>query len=655
MAAQKNKDFFLQLKQLIAIEERDEFDEIRTEFASLTPTEKEFRGRALLNLKLDEKHYSPAGHLLATFTLEGQKDLPIFTLQEGDMVSMVSHPPVSDEIASATVYDKTKNSLTIAFRESDRDMELLDVNRCRDIRFELHRSINRVTYKRMMEAMQEVYETQNTRLADLRDISIGDKEAKIKKSDAEDIKWQDVSLNASQKKAVGVALAAKDIAIVHGPPGTGKTRVLVEIIRQALLKKQSVFATAPSNTACDNLLDLLVSKGVNALRLGHPARISESLREHTLDFKLALHPTVKFIQKAEAELQKLYNKKERYDDRRSPGRDAERELRQEISFLRQEIRSMEKEVFQKVMRETQVFVGTPTSIQDKNLRDKEFDWVVIDEASQATEPISWIPITRASKVIMAGDHFQLPPTVRSKEAEAKGLGITLFERFYEVLKPESKALLDRQYRMNKMIMGFSSKIFYEDRLIADESVKDRTLWDLVGTDKCSDASKTFLKEPFVFIDTAGKGFEEKLELGSESRYNPEEAELVIDQLRILLEAGVPESEIAIICPYSAQVRYLNSKDKSILHPYRFEDVEIDSVDGFQGREKEVVIVSLVRSNLLGEMGFLGDTRRMNVAMTRAKRKLIVIGDSSTLASLAFYKSFIEYAEKNDAYKTVWEL
>ncbi len=313
-------------------------------------------------------------------------------------------------------------------------------------------------------------------------------------------------------------------------------------------------------------------------------------------------------------------------------------------------------------RVTQVFVGTPTSIQDKNLRDKEFDWVVIDEASQATEPISWIPITRASKVIMAGDHFQLPPTVRSKEAEAKGLGVTLFERFYEVLKPDSKALLDRQYRMNKMIMGFSSKIFYEDRLIADESVKDRTLWDLVGTDKCSETTKTFLKEPFVFIDTAGKGFEEKLETGSESRYNPEEAELVIDQLRILLEAGVPESEIAIICPYSAQVRYLSRLVGSALVADRGQaqgqpvpDIEIDSVDGFQGREKEAVIVSLVRSNLLGEMGFLGDTRRMNVAMTRAKRKLIVIGDSSTLASLQFYKSFIEYAEKNNAYKTVWEL
>ncbi len=648
MIAPKDRDFFLHLKQLVSIEERDEFEEIRAEFASLTSTEKEFRGRALLNLKLLEKHYSLAGHLLATFGLDGEKELPIFTLQEGDMVSMVSHPPVSEEIASATVYDKTKQTITVAFRESDRDMELLDVHRCKDVRFELHRSVNRATYKRMLEAMQAVYETENTRLADLRDISLGQKKAKTDPVQYTSIKWLDPSLNESQKNAVVTALSAKDVAIVHGPPGTGKTRVLVEIIRQALQRKQTVFAAAPSNTACDNVLELLVAKGVNALRLGHPARISEALREHTLDFKLALHPLAKPIKKAEAELERLKNKKNRYEDRRSPGWDAEKELKQDISFLRQEIRNMEKELFQRVMRETQVFVGTPTSIQDKNLKDREFDWVFIDEASQATEPISWIPITKASKVIMAGDHFQLPPTVRSKEAEAKGLGVTLFERFYEVLKPESKALLDRQYRMHEKIMGFSSKIFYENRLIADDSVKARTLWDLVGKPSCPEAMKTFLQEPFVYIDTAGKGFEEKLETGSESRYNPEEAGLVVEQLDLLLEAGVPASEIAVISPYSAQVRYLSRLAGSTL-------VEIDSVDGFQGREKEAVIVSLVRSNLLGEMGFLVDTRRMNVAMTRAKRKLIVIGDSSTLASLAFYKSFIEYAEKNDAYKTVWEL
>jgi predicted DNA helicase len=272
-----------------------------------------------------------------------------------------------------------------------------------------------------------------------------------------------------------------------------------------------------------------------------------------------------------------------------------------------------------------------------------FDLVIIDEATQATEPITWIPMAKTQRVIMAGDHFQLPPTVRSKEAEEKGLGVTLFERYYEILKDESKQLLELQYRMHEKIMGFSSRMFYQGLLVAHESVKDHTLADLKHVEKNHDT-----KEPLLFIDTAGKGFEERLEVGSESRFNPEEAGLVLIELEKMLKYGVDPNEIAVISPYSAQVRFLTSKSPD-------PKVEIDSVDGFQGREKDLVIVSLVRSNMEGEMGFLADTRRMNVAMTRARRKLIVIGDSSTLSSIKFYKDFISYAEEVGGYKTVWEL
>ena len=288
-------------------------------------------------------------------------------------------------------------------------------------------------------------------------------------------------------------------------------------------------------------------------------------------------------------------------------------------------------------------MGTPVSIQDKSLQEKIFDLLIIDEATQATEPIAWIPITRAKKVVMAGDHFQLPPTVRSKEAEKEGLGVTLFERYYEILGPESKQLLERQYRMNEKIMGFSSGEFYKNLLVADESVKHQTLAGLSVVEKNAET-----EEALIFIDTAGKGFEERLEEGSESRYNVEEAVLVLAELKKMLGFGVPPEDIAVISPYSAQVRYLTSQS-----PH--ENVEIDSVDGFQGREKELVIVSLVRSNMEGEMGFLGDTRRMNVAMTRARRKLIVIGDSATLSSIQFYKDFVSYADRVGAYKSAWEL
>ncbi len=628
-----DKDYFLILKDLVRIEESEEFEEIRSEYTSLSPAERERRGKALLNLRLAERHFSPAGHFLATFVLENNAVFPIFTLEIGDMVSLVARPLGEDDLLTGTIYEKTLDSITVAFQEEAPEAE----------RFELHRSVNRVTFKRMLETLDAVAQTQNTRLAVLRDISLGLRKAASGDLEEASIRWFDKGLNRSQKEAVHKALAARDIALVHGPPGTGKTTALIELIRQSLFLKQSVYVTAPSNTACDNLLERLVASGVNALRLGHPARVSQHLREHTLDFKLALHPAAKEIPLAEAEWGRLKSRLERYRDRRSPGREEEQALGRDISFLRQEIQHLRKEVFTRVMKEAQVVVGTPTGIQDRSIRERTFDLVVIDEATQATEPMAWIPMTSAVKVVMAGDHFQLPPTVRSKEADAKGLGRTLFERYYSVLPEDFRALLDRQYRMNEKIMGFSSRMFYEDRLIADDSVRTQTLSGLPGVQDTPDTN-----EPLLYIDTAGKGFEERLEEGSESRYNPEEAQLVLSELKKSLDAGVPPSGIAIISPYSAQVRLLTRLFSS-------PGVEIDSVDGFQGREKELVIVSLVRSNLTGELGFLNDTRRMNVAMTRARRKLIVIGDSATLSSLSFYKAFIAYAGEAGGYKSAWEM
>ncbi len=632
-----DKNYFHFLKKLVALEENEENEEIREEFTQLSPKERELRGKALLSLVLEEKHFSPADHELATFSRQHQKPLPLFSLETGDVVSLFPENLNGVDFPVGTVYEKTSSTITVAFNKALPDW--LE----KGLLYQLHKSINRVTYKRMTEALDAVFETKNTRLADFRDISLKEKSPSSEKINANDIRWCDECLNASQKEAVRKALSAKDIILVHGPPGTGKTTALVEIIRQSVLRKQSVFVAAPSNTACDNVLERLIEKGLNVIRLGHPARIAVSLREHTLDFKLALHPLSQEIADRQAHLNRFFKRQERYREKRSPGRDAEREVRGQIEELKDEIRRLRKEIFSRVMKEAEAIVGTPTSIQDKSIREKTFDVLVIDEATQATEPLTWIPMTRAKKVIMAGDHFQLPPTVRSKEAEEKGLGITLFERFYEILDADYRQLLERQYRMNEKIMGFSSMEFYKNLLIADESVKSQTLSGIRGVKKCADTA-----EPFIFIDTAGKGFEEKLEEGSESRYNPEEAQLVLDQLKKMLELGVPPKGIAVISPYSAQVRLLASQSPD-------PDIEIDSVDGFQGREKELVVVSLVRSNMEGEMGFLADTRRMNVAMTRARCKLIVIGDSATLSSIKFYADFIKYAETIGGYKSVWEL
>lgn len=633
----KDKEHFYHLKDLIRLEETEENEQIREEILQLSAEERQLRGKALLGLFLEEKHFSPAGHNLLSFSLKDKQEFPLFTLEPGDLVSIFPKGIRIDEIPSGTVYEKTKDTITVALSEPWPDWVENGIS------YELHRSVNRVTYKRMLESIDAVLETQNTRLAFFRDLSLGLKKTEYNEVRAKDIVWQDPGLNESQKNAVFCALSVRDIGLVHGPPGTGKTTVLVEIIRQTLLQKKSVFVTAPSNTACDNMVERLLASGIQVLRLGHPARITPALREHTLDFKLALHPLARNIEVKQAELFRLFKKEDRYRDRRSPGHEAEKEIRSEISFLKQEIKNMRKEVYERVIKETEVFVATPAGVQDKAIRDKVFDLVVIDEATQATEPISWIPIIRAKKVIMAGDHFQLPPTVRSQEAEDGGLGVSLFERFYEVLPEGCKALLTRQYRMHEHIMNFSSKIFYKSLLVADDTVKKAVLADLPAVTRCPET-----EEPIVYIDTAGKGFEEKLETGSESRYNPEEADLVLSILAKMLRLGIPASEIAVINAYSAQVRLLSSRSPDPA-------VEIDSVDGFQGREKELVIVSLVRSNMQGEMGFLADTRRMNVAMTRAKKKLVVIGDSATLATLAFYKSFIEYAESVGGYRTVWEI
>ncbi|MBI3251900.1 MAG: AAA family ATPase [Candidatus Omnitrophica bacterium] len=617
MTTAKDKNYFLFLKELVRLEEKEENEEIQSEFLNLSPQERQLRGKALLGLSLREKHFSPAEHSLATFCLKNKKPLPLFTLETGDIVSLYAENRKDSDYPAGTVYEKTKDSITVAFHSALPDWVEKGATH------QLHKSLNRATYRRMLEALDAVHQTQNTHLAVFRDISLGLEKPRLETSGGEKIRWFDKTLNASQQKAVSRCLAARDVALVHGPPGTGKTTALIEIIRQSLAERKIIFVTAPSNTACDNLLERLVACGMNALRMGHPARIGEPLREHTLDFKLALHPTARFIVQAERELGRL-------------------KIRSEINFKKQEIKNLRKEIFDRVMKEAEVIVGTPASLQDRALREKSFDLLVFDEATQATEPISWIPMTRVKKAVMAGDHFQLPPTVRSKEAEEKGLGVTLFERLYEILGAEFKTLLERQYRMNEKIMGFSSREFYDNKLVADESVRAWTLSTLPGVEKCAAT-----EEPLVFIDTAGKGFEERLEPGSESRYNAEEAGLVLDELKRMLGLGVPPEDIAVISPYSAQVRLLASLSPD-------PSVEIDSVDGFQGREKELVIVSLVRSNLEGELGFLNDTRRMNVAMTRARRKLIVIGDGATLSSLKFYKDFMKYAEEAGSYHTAWE-
>ncbi len=631
---------FTRLKELVELEEAEEINRFRLEFTEKTPEQRELIGKALLRLRAVEFHYNPAGHRLVTFEYADGRKLPIFSPDSGNVVSL-SKEGAGDsfDLPVGTVYEKENDRITVAF-----DFELPEWVDESGI-FHLNIAGNRSTYKKIFGTLKAVQSAKDIRLAQLRDISLGirkTRHADLTLPPLEKMPFFNPRLNQWQKEAVRMALESGDVALVHGPPGTGKTTVLIEIIRQEVGLGHAVFVTAPSNAACDHLLACLVAAQVPVFRLGHPARIMEHLRDHTLDFKLAKHPYAEAVDEYEKELHELYKKRDRRGERVWIP-DAEwSQIQEHAKELKNQIKELEKSILSQVFSETPVIVGTHAGSLDPAIRGKKFDLVVMDEATQGTEPSSWMPLLFAGKCVLAGDHFQLPPTILSEKAARQGLEVTLFERLHKIIPEEFKTMLRVQYRMNEKIMNFSSKEFYEGKLIADKSVKSHTLADLPDVKKLPET-----QEVLVFLDTAGRGFEEKLEVGSQSRFNEDESRLVIAELEKLRSAGVPASEIAVISPYSAQVRLLNSK---INNP----EIEIDSVDSFQGREKEVVILTLVRSNLEGELGFLADTRRMNVAMTRARRKLFVIGDSATLASIPFYADFIKYAESAGGYRSSWE-
>ncbi|SHM44144.1 AAA domain-containing protein [Mucilaginibacter sp. OK098] len=453
-------------------------------------------------------------------------------------------------------------------------------------------------------------------------------------------------LNLSQRSAVQKILSAEDVAVVHGPPGTGKTTTLVQAIRALIAQnKEQVLVVAPSNTAVDLLSEKLSNEGLNVLRIGNPARVSDKLMSLTLDSKMAEHSYVKDVKKLKKQASEYKNMAHKY--KRSFGkaeRDQRKALFDEAHKIMREVDKTEQFIIDDLVAKAQVIAATLVGSSHYTVRNVKFGTVVIDEAGQALEPACWIPILKAQKVIMAGDHFQLAPTIKSNEAARGGLSTTLLEKCV-ALHPEAVTLLDEQYRMNETIMGFSSKEFYGNRLKANDAVAYQLLFagDL----------------PLTFVDTAGCGFDEKLE--GTSSTNPEEAAFLIKHLTQLTTHEDTEytfdtfPAVAIISPYKEQIRILKELllSSDILQPYA-DKISVNTIDSFQGQERDVVYISMVRSNTTGEIGFLSDIRRMNVAMTRARKKLVVIGDSSTLGNFPFYADFIAYAEGVNGYVSAWE-
>lgn len=453
-------------------------------------------------------------------------------------------------------------------------------------------------------------------------------------------------LNLSQNEAVRKILEAQELAIVHGPPGTGKTTTLVAAIQQLVRSSSKpVLAVAPSNAAIDLLCERLARQSLRVLRIGNPVRVGDELQSLTLDHRISVHPDYKRIKELRKRASEFRNLAHKY--KRNFGAD-EREQRKalfaEAGRISHEVSNLEDFIIEDELHKADVIAATPVGAYNYAIRDLSFDTLVIDEAGQALEAACWIPVLKAKKVVLAGDHLQLPPTIKSEEAAAAGLGHTLMEKcagYY----PEATVLLETQYRMHGRIMGFPSKTFYGNRLIAHPSVKEA---GIPGDDA-----------PLEYIDTAGCGFEEQA--SGTSYVNPEEAVFLtsllfgyLENLR-MREVLTGDLSVGVISPYKRQVELL--KEKVEEHPqYKSwpEQISVNTIDAFQGQERDIIFIGMVRSNPEGITGFLNETRRMNVAMTRARKKLVVIGDSATLSRQAFYDDFISFTQDNEAYRSAWE-
>ena len=591
----------------------------------------EAQGDTLMHMVIADDRTGLGGRTIVNFVKrERNQILPWNRFRVGSPVVASDEQTLMD-VANGLVCGRTSSSIEVVFDEWPEGHF-----------FRLELSADEVTRKRQQTAMLHALDGRG-RIAQFRGILIEDKPPEffpIKDLEAIRADLSESPLNSSQHDAILHALSAKDLAIIHGPPGTGKTTTVAHLIRQAVLGGQRVLACAPSNTGVDNLLEKLVGLGLNAIRIGHPARVLESLQEHTLDYLVDADPAMKVVREMRREADLLATKAGRWT-RAKPIAGARDDLKQESRRLRADAKLFEEQIINTKLDRASVICAT-TNYDPEILGNRTFQLGVIDEACQSTEPGYWPVILRVDRLILAGDHCQLPPTVLSNQAQLEGLSMSMMERLVGRWDNLATRQLTVQYRMHHKIMEFPSEHFYHDSLIADPSVANHSLGDLPIFNAESIGS-----EPVLFVDTSGADWTEQLDPNGESKLNPNEAKWILQQVDALLEAGLPPEQIAVIAPYSAQVRFLRDRCSS-------NDVEIDTVDGFQGREKEVVLISLVRSNSQGEVGFLADTRRMNVAMTRAKRKLMVIGDGATLGRNAFFKKWIEHTETQGFYKSIWE-
>lgn len=480
------------------------------------------------------------------------------------------------------------------------------------------------SYRLMFEALKQVIGAKNNRLAELRDIFHGTQPVSTFTFQPQRFPW----LNRTQEEAVNKVLHAKDVAIVHGPPGTGKTTTLVEAIYETLHRENQVLVCAQSNMAVDWISEKLVDRGVNVLRIGNPSRVNDKMLSFTYERRFESHPDYPQLWGIRRAIRDLYTKLRRANDREN--------IRTKINSLKDRASEIEIRINTALFSESRVIACTLAGSANRLLIGQKFGTLFIDEAAQALEAACWIAIRKADRVVFAGDHCQLPPTVKCIEAVRGGLGHTLMQCIVKQ-KPETVSLLKVQYRMNDEIMRFPSEWFYGGMLQSAPEVKYRGILDF--------------DTPIEWVNTEGMDCNEEFVGESYGRINKPEAELSISQLksyitRIGKERFLDEHiDVGVISPYKAQVQYLRQliKRDTFFKPFR-PLITVNTVDGFQGQERDVILISLVRANEDGQIGFLNDLRRMNVAITRARMKLIILGDASTLTRHAFYRKLYTYIE-----------
>lgn len=615
-------------RMLLEIEYNHEKEEFRKQTETMGVERKVRRGDAWFPVSIGRSYYNSLNQMVVEVMRQPGSDIehnfeagrPVcfFTIKNDMGTAGAKATKAGSKLQylsfTATVSYAEQDRMVVALPDSGR---IVDLQRQDALGVQLF--FDETSYRLMFEALDRVIRARSGRLADLRDIFYTKAPASRYTFDAMRFPW----LNASQEKAVNEVLWAKDVAVVHGPPGTGKTTTLVEAIFETLRRESQVLVCAQSNMAVDWISEKLVDRGINVLRIGNPTRVNDKMLSFTYERRFEAHPDYPQLWSIRKAIRELRQQRKHADS-----------WHQKMDRLKSRATELELRIRSSLFGEARVIASTLTGAANRVLEGEKYSTLFIDEAAQALEAACWIAIRKAGRVILAGDHCQLPPTVKSIMALKGGLGKTLMERIVEN-KPETVTLLKMQYRMNEQIMKFSSEWFYNGMVESAPTVSHRGILDY--------------DTPMMWIDTAECDGKEEFVGENFGRINRAEAELTLQTLQQYLEKIgkqriLEESiDVGIISPYRAQVQLLRKELRKceFFRPYRHL-LTVNTVDGFQGQERDIILISLVRSNDGGDIGFLRDLRRMNVAITRARMKLIILGSSETMTSHPFYKKLYEY-------------